>query len=312
MVTSTRHCLTLTGLILTALMLGACTQLGYGELRPRDGADIIPTTLRDGSVQTGSGTVTVRRGDTVYGIARAHGVELRSLISANNMKAPYLLRIGEVLKLPQPHYYVVKRGDTGYGISRKFGIDLTTLVRMNGMKRPYRLRVGQRLKLPAGAREAEVRVASASSSSGGKTPKTTVPEPPARSGRGFLWPVNGKILSSFGPKEGGLHNDGINIKTPQGAEIRAAEAGVVAYAGDELRGYGNLLLIRHDGGWITAYAHNEKLMVSRGDRVSRGQVIASAGSTGGVRDPQLHFEIRKGRQAVDPLNYLPKSGKNAP
>jgi murein DD-endopeptidase MepM/ murein hydrolase activator NlpD len=122
----------------------------------------------------------------------------------------------------------------------------------------------------------------------------------------FTWPVSGKIVSTFGPAAGGTHNDGINISAPEGATVSAAESGVVAYAGNELRGFGNLLLVKHDGGWVTAYAHNQVLLVKKGDKVRRGQAIARVGSTGGVTGAQLHFELRSGTKAVDPLDHLPQ------
>lgn len=136
------------------------------------------------------------------------------------------------------------------------------------------------------------------------------PTPKASSGANpkFLWPVQGKILSAYGPKTGGLHNDGINIAARRGSEVRAAESGTVVYAGNELRGYGNLLLIRHADGWMTAYAHNESLKVGKGDRVNRGQVVAAAGATGNVSEPQVHFEVRRGAQAVDPSPFLVAGG----
>ena len=132
----------------------------------------------------------------------------------------------------------------------------------------------------------------------------SVPTPPPLSGEGFLWPVRGQVIARYGPQAKGLHNDGLNIAAPRGTDVVAAQSGVVAYAGNELRGFGNLLLIKHEGGWVTAYAHNGALLVRRGDRVERGQVIARVGSSGGVSEPQLHFELRRGPQAVDPLGHL--------
>jgi murein DD-endopeptidase MepM/ murein hydrolase activator NlpD len=123
-------------------------------------------------------------------------------------------------------------------------------------------------------------------------------------GRGMLWPLRGEIVSDFGGKPGGLQNDGINIGAPRGTPIRAADAGTVVYAGNELRGFGNLLLIRHKDGWVTAYAHAEELLVKRGDQVRRGQAIARVGSTGNVTTPQLHFEVRKGSRPLNPRDYL--------
>lgn len=139
-----------------------------------------------------------------------------------------------------------------------------------------------------------------------------LPSPPPRGGRSFQWPVTGRVIATFGPQEKGLHNDGLNIAAPKGSPVRAAENGVVAYAGDEIRGFGNLLLIRHADGYMTAYAHNEVLLVNRGDTVRRGQVIARVGQTGNVSSPQLHFEIRKGTQAVDPEQFLGRPTASLP
>ena len=129
-----------------------------------------------------------------------------------------------------------------------------------------------------------------------------VPLPPTRNS--FLWPLEGRVISGFGAKPGGKHNDGINIAVPVGSEVRASQNGVVAYAGNELRGYGNLVLIRHDGGWMTAYAHNDSLLVVKGDVVRRGQVISRSGRSGGVSRPQAHFEIRHDGEPQDPLRLL--------
>ena len=129
-----------------------------------------------------------------------------------------------------------------------------------------------------------------------------VPLPPTRNT--FLWPLEGRVISGFGAKPGGKHNDGINIAVPVGSEVRASQNGVVAYAGNELRGYGNLVLIRHDGGWMTAYAHNDSLLVGKGDVVRRGQVISRSGRSGGVSRPQAHFEIRRDGEPQDPLRLL--------
>lgn len=139
-------------------------------------------------------------------------------------------------------------------------------------------------------------------------PIATAPAPvaekaaePADSGTGFRWPARGRVISGFGGNGG---NEGINIAVPEGTPIKAAEGGVVAYSGSELKGYGNLVLIRHDNGWVTAYANNSALKVKRGERVTRGQVIAHSGQTGNVTSPQLHFELRKGAQPVDPMPHL--------
>jgi len=127
---------------------------------------------------------------------------------------------------------------------------------------------------------------------------------PRSSRGGFIWPVSGRVVSRFGSIGKGLQNDGINILARKGTPVRAAQNGVVAYAGNELRGFGNLLLVKHEGGWISAYAHNAELLVRTGQKVRRGQVISRVGSTGSVDKPQLHFELRRGNRAVNPERYL--------
>jgi murein DD-endopeptidase MepM/ murein hydrolase activator NlpD len=121
----------------------------------------------------------------------------------------------------------------------------------------------------------------------------------------FRWPVKGRVISQFGSKASGGANDGINIAVPEGTPVKSAESGQVIYAGNELKGYGNLVLVRHDNGWVSAYGHNSEVMVRKGDRVVRGQNIARAGQTGDVASPQLHFELRKGSKPVNPLEHLP-------
>ncbi|WP_156255839.1 murein hydrolase activator EnvC family protein, partial [Sandarakinorhabdus oryzae] len=120
----------------------------------------------------------------------------------------------------------------------------------------------------------------------------------------FRWPLPGRILSGFGAKPGGRFNDGVNLKASAGEPVRAAGDGVVAYAGDAIPGFGNLLLVKHAGGWVSAYAHNEALLVARGQRVKAGEVIARAGQSGAVAEPQLHFELRRGRTPVDPAKVI--------
>jgi murein DD-endopeptidase MepM/ murein hydrolase activator NlpD len=279
--------------------------------------------------------VIVRRGDTLYSLAREHGVSLREMIDLNGVAPPFVIAPGQRLALPAPESYVVERGDTVYGISRRFGIDMRALVRANDIQPPYMLTVGQRLRLPGASQvqvaddsvTASARAAFAAVSPSGPaaapvpnpTPApvavprrsaslspgpTTLSPPPPRQGERFLWPVRGRILVGFGPRGGGLHNDGINIAASEGTPVLAAEGGVVAYAGNQLQGFGNLLLIKHADGWLSAYAHNQTLLVGRGDVVKRGQVIARVGRTGNVSTPQLHFELRRAGRAVDPTSHL--------
>ncbi len=259
--------------------------------------------------------VIAGRGDTVYALARRHRVPVRAVIEANKLRPPYYLNEGQRVVLPRGPTHQVARGDTLYAIARHYQADPYALARINGLQPPYAIQAGETLVLPM--RTAAV-VAEAPAAGGDplppptagtlpppeRAPPTTVPRPPAVSGDGFIWPVKGKVLSGFGSKAKGLRNDGINIAADLGAPVMASENGIVAYAGNELRGFGNLLLIKHSNGWVTAYAHNDRLLVKRGDAVRKGQQIATVGATGNVRNPQLHFELRRGRIAEDPEKHL--------
>lgn len=210
----------------------------------------------------------------------------------------------------EPGVHVVRSGETLYSIARRYDVDAFAFAEHNDLPAPFALYAGQRLSIPAarsrpgaapaGAEEGPM-VASLPAMA------QPLPSPPDASDRGFIWPVEGKVVSTFGPKARGRRNDGINIATSRGAPVRAVENGVVAYAGNELRGFGNMVLIKHQAGWISTYAHNDRLLVSRGDRVRRGQMIARAGSTGRADGVQLHFELRKGTTPVDPLQHLPRT-----
>jgi murein DD-endopeptidase MepM/ murein hydrolase activator NlpD len=266
---------------------------------------------------TGPLTVEVGRGDTVHGIARRYGSSAREIIALNDLSAPYRLRVGQQIRLPHGRFYTVQKGETLYGIAQRSGVDLGVLVRENKIAPPYRVAAGIRLKLPVtqavetadtewAKPVVEARLEPMANDSfvvPRRRPHTTDEAIPL-SGDKFLWPIEGPLISKFGPKPDGKHNDGINIAVPVGSEVRASQNGVVAYAGNELRGYGNLILIRHSDGWMTAYAHNDTLLVEKGEAVRRGQVISWSGKSGRVSRPQAHFEIRRNGKPQDPLLLL--------
>lgn len=266
--------------------------------------------------------ITVKKGDTLFSLSETYSVPLHTVISANELAPPYALRIGQTLKLPPPEIHVVKAGETLNQIAARYNIDPPSLLLLNRIHNPQNLAPGQTILLPAD--EPMRRIVSASGANGSSSSTTSstatssgtsrpaASNTPAEPKRGvkivdvrFDWPVKGRVISTFGVKSQGLQNDGVNIAATAGDPVHAAGGGVVVYAGNELAGYGELLLIEHDGGWITAYAHNRVLKVKEGDRVSRGQTIAEAGETGSVDTPQVHFEVRNGVSPVDPMQYLP-------
>ena len=279
------------------------------------------------------GRYQVQPGDTLYGIARRFGLPVKSIVERNGLTPPYRLSPGQTLQLPAQRVHRVQPGDTLYSLSRQYNVDRSQLSAVNDLEAPYSLSVGQSLAIPAAASapDGQLAMAPASVPRGAQPasaptavpqppqpqaaqpqqaalptqPPDPPPAPPTANGLGFLWPTQGRVIAEYGPQGDGRHNDGINIAAPRGAPVVAAERGGVVYAGSELKGFGNLLLIRHENGWVTAYAHNSSLLVSKGERVSRGQVIARVGRSGNVDRPQLHFEIRKGSRAVDPRELLP-------
>lgn len=281
---------------------------------------------QNGNSKNPSATETeVKSGDTLFSISKKYQVPLRDLIEHNNLGAPYNLKSGTKLKIPSPSYHEVKAGETLYAVSRTYNMNIDKIVEMNNLQQPYQLKVGQKIKVsnqeipenkPAAiAKELKKEQAAAPKFqiASPKTEEKTAPNLVEKtlekinnfSGH-FAWPINGEIISKFGPKKGGLYNDGINIKAKEGSAVKASEGGVVAYVGNELKGYGNLVIIKHSGGWITAYAHLSKTTVKRGQQVKKLDKIAEVGSSGKVSSPQLYFGLRKGRDAVNPENYLKK------
>lgn len=240
----------------------------------------------------------VQAGETLYSVSRIYGVDASTLARTNEIAPPYVIRIGQSLVLPAPVQpaeaqaapTVASREPPVPSLASPPAAPSTQISSAATTPRIE----DPKLPPPEAAPPNSLQETAA------------LPKPAPRNGsRSFLWPVRGRVVTAYGPGEGGAHNDGINIAAPQGTTVVAADAGVVAYAGNELRGYGNLVLIKHADGWMTAYAHNSTLLVKRGEKVKRGQAIARVGATGAVGEPQVHFEIRHGEKALDPSDYMP-------
>lgn len=247
-----------------------------------------------------NGTYQVASGDSLYSIARRHGVTSDELQRYNGISDPRRVMPGTVLKVP---------GSAGGSYAAAEETPQNSYQQVPGPQRVAALQTYNRTDAgePVPATRPVTESSQITQTRGVRTVSISpaIQKPDAASSGGKLrWPVRGRVIENFGPRKDGTHNDGVNLAVPLGAEVHAAEDGVVAYAGSELRGYGNLILLRHDNGWVTAYAHNDEISVKRGDKVTRGQVIAKAGKTGEVDQPQLHFELRMGSKPVDPLPYL--------
>jgi murein DD-endopeptidase MepM/ murein hydrolase activator NlpD len=202
-----------------------------------------------------------------------------------------------------PAGYTVRSGETLSGIAERLDVGLSELAKANGIKPPYRVNAGQQLRVPGGGEAYRTTVVDLGNP---ETPtvRLATGKPPPLQGHDFLWPVNGKVIGKYGPIDQWRRRDGIDIAAPRGAPVLAAQEGIVAYAGSGIRSYGQMILLRHDQGYITTYAHNASLLVEVGDVVRRGQVIARVGDSGEVTQNMLHFELRKGRQPIDPETRL--------
>jgi murein DD-endopeptidase MepM/ murein hydrolase activator NlpD len=240
-----------------------------------------------------------------------------------------------------PSVHVVNRGDTLMSIAHRNHVPVAELARANSLDANSKLKLGQKISVPGAKSAAALPVAAAPAqlaaaptaavaapatklaaaapetakekarlAQATTTPEAAVTEAPVKTAEAtgalptFRWPVRGRVVTGYGAKTNGKSNDGINVAVPEGTPVKAAEDGVVAYSGNELKGYGNLILVRHSNGYVTAYAHASELMVKRGETIKRGQIIAKSGQSGEVGSPQLHFEIRKGSSPVDPLQFL--------
>jgi murein DD-endopeptidase MepM/ murein hydrolase activator NlpD len=273
---------------------------------------------------TSPSTYKVEKGDTPHGIAEKLGVDEKALIARNNLK-PNNLQIGQVLVVPDHSATpVVAANETSPPASStnpavRVVKTETILAPGTSLAEEEAQSVGQDTEAKPAAKphqkQAAVDVAASPEITGEDKPKSAnvgdLPTPDPMSGNSFRWPVKGRVIAEFGARPDGGHNDGIDVAVPQGTSVKAAENGVVAYAGNELKGYGNLVLIRHANNWVSAYANNEELLVKRGDKVRRGQIIAKAGATGAVNQPQVHFELRKGSRPVDPTKYMSDQAANA-
>ena len=277
----------------------------------------------------------VRSGDTIYSIAWKYELDPFELARWNNLRSPYRIYPGQRLKMhpvdgagnarstdtrskhtakSRPDKVRVRKGDSLYTIGKRYNVSISQLASINRLKSPYTIHPGQTLRLTAN----DSRTASASSTTRPKTGTKTKASAksaatgnrtsvsvPADSGRiSWQWPVNGKLITTF--KSNRSDRKGIDIAGKEGRSIRAAAPGKVVYSGNGLISYGNLVIIKHNRTYLSAYAHNRKLLVREGESIKAGQKIAELGKTG-ADSPRLHFEIRKNGKPVDPLRYLPSS-----
>lgn len=266
----------------------------------------------------------VSRGETLYSVSRRYNVDTRSLALLNGLVRPWTVYPGDELLLP-PLARDQARDPRAMGAEPVVVAAVApppvappAQKPIVGGDKPIQLAPPVAKPATPAAKPAPAPVTTKPAAPPVAVPKPpqaavvpppvapkAAPQPAASGAHDFIWPVSGNVLKGFGPSADGVRNDGVNIAAPRGTEIKAAATGEVVYAGSELVGFGNLILIRHPGGWVTAYAHADTMVVKEGDLVKQGQRIGTVGTTGNASTPQLHFELRKGKEPVNPAGHLP-------
>ena len=273
---------------------------------------------------------TALAGETLFDIAERTVSPIIGLIKLNNLEPPYEISEGQIIKLPPLKVHIVKSGDTIETIGARYSVDPRSLAVFNKLPKPYNVKSGQRIVLPAMVRDNLTGLEpqdlisllaneiNRGNEISGKQQKVKITKPPIATNppspppiigdakNYFMWPLNGKIVDTFGEKAGFKKNDGIDIEAPKNTPFVAAADGMVVYSGNQLAGYGWLILIKHSNNYITAYAYGSQILVSEKQSVKKGQIIGKVGLSGRAPTPRLQFQIRKGVNAVNPIPYLPK------
>ena len=328
-------------IFLMLLLLAAC---GGGDKERRSILPLSQAPKREAVQEIPpSGVITLKKGDTIYSVANRYQVTPHEIVLANELPPPYDLSGLRRIKIPHPKTHRVSEGDTLDSISRFYRVSKDEVIVLNSLIPPYNLRPGMWLTIPREIDHARAalpaltpppkppkkpevasiksppakpkaepeaqptpKVIEAPSETSSKTssPQQRVVSNSSSSGSEFAWPVNGTIIEQFGSLAKGVRNDGVNIAAKQGALVRAASDGEVAFVGSGVKSFGNLVLIKHKDGWITAYAHLEEISVRESQRVRKGEPIGKVGQSGVVNSPQLHFELRKVREPVNPEEHI--------
>ena len=240
--------------------------------------------------------IKVITGDTVKSISKKYNISIKEIIKSNKLKPPYVLKPGTTIILPKHKKYKIKKGDTLYKIAECSLVSVEDLKQRNRNLNEKKLMVGKVIKVPYFAELKNCK----------KFPKKNKIKKQQKVilKKIFKWPTSGKVIATFGNKKSGRRNDGINIKAPEGSPVRVAKSGKVIYRGNELPAWGNLILVKHENGWTTAYAHLDKFFVNLGAKLKTGDILGAVGKTGNVDDYQLHFQVRKNSKPLDPLKFL--------
>ena len=254
----------------------------------------------------------VLAGETLGGVAARAKVPRVLIAEANGLRAPYALRAGQRLRIPRTRRHTVAEGETGFAIGYQYGVAWRAIATANGLTPDTAVKPGQELLIPtvlaptrsaaASARAASPAAIAATTTATTARPSISVAdEPPAQ----FAWPVSGPVRRTFAPRGRSGYHDGIDIRSTEGTAVRASAAGRVIFAGQGPREYGQTVILHHGQRWTTVYGFLSRITVKEGDRVKAGERIGMIGHTGLARGDELHFEVRRSREALNPASYLP-------
>jgi murein DD-endopeptidase MepM/ murein hydrolase activator NlpD len=257
----------------------------------------------------------VKKDETLFSISRLYNMGIDELISINNLTKPYGVKVGNKLQIANLEKNSSEKTTEKTSKNNEIAnkninskspqiSNIKSASNLDKNENDQQISKADEKNIATSTNTSQSDLQVESSTSNNKSENMAISEKIDDKKNIFSWPVRGSVVSKFGPKKGGLYNDGINIKAKEGASVGCAEDGIVAYAGNELKGYGNLIIVKHAGGWITAYAHLKEFNVSRGQKILKAQKIGSVGNTGNVSFPQLYFGLRKGREALNPQDYL--------
>lgn len=258
----------------------------------------------------------VKPGETLGGIANRTEVPRILIIEANGLKSPYLVRAGQKLVIPRRRTHTVKAGETGFAIAMDYGVPWSAIAAANGLDPKAAVKAEQKLAIPTiakGVATAPAAAALAPAPVASAAPEAAPAASPAPAAKlpadtkppRFAWPHPGKVRRDFSPRGKSGWHDGIDLTAKRGDAVRAAAAGKVIFAGQGPKEYGLTVIIHHTGRWTTTYSFLDKVTVKDGEAVKQGERIGLAGDTGLATSPQVHFEVRRNRAPLDPVDYLP-------
>ena len=249
-----------------------------------------------------NGMIFVKENDTIYSIANKYQAIPKEIIEDNNLVKPYTLKLNQILFLRNKNFYIIRSGDNIDKISVKFAVNKSDIISLNKLKKPFELKVGSKILIPHDKDYSVVDLIIDKKiyNKRSKTSRNIRINNKLKKSPEFIWPAKGPVIKKFGKYGKGQYHDGIDIKIPINSPIFSAYAGTVAFTGSQIKKFGNLILIKHENGWLSAYSNVGKFNVDKGSTIKKGEVIAYSSK----EKEFFHFQLRHNRNPVNPISYL--------